>query len=43
MDGNLAGYSPKGPRTKILGFEGPSTIILRVFGPYSPLMGSLDA
>ena len=27
------GPFPKGPRTQIIGFQGPNTIILMVFGP----------
>ena len=26
-------FFPKGPRTQIMGFQGPNTIILMVFGP----------
>ena len=26
-------YSPKGPRTQIIGFKGPNTINLLAFGP----------
>ena len=35
--------NPKGPRTQIIGFQGPNTITkINVFGPYSPVFGSLE-
>ena len=37
------GFSnPKGPRTQIMGFQGPNTIDSIVFGPETLLFGSLD-
>ena len=29
---------PKGPRTQIIGFQGPSTATLLVFGPRKPII-----
>ena len=41
----LLNYNPKGPRTQIIGFEGPNAINIIVFGPQSPViwvLGPLD-